>query len=367
MKKKTIVYLKNKNDASSYYRLYQFLKNNDNCRFIDETSSAIYKWYYNGNGKALNFKRIIMGFESVLKVTMSILLDMILWKSKIIIVNRKLFARRLPFYGKLLLKYYLKNKIIFWDFDDNIIYDGEVTKSEAIILQKYSKSISVTNNILKESLDKEYHNKVLLLSTTDNSFLNWEMDNITRMRLRSFNNKIRLVWIGTKNNLKYLESILPQLEDCSEECEQVLNKTVELVIVSNKSIEICTKHIKIINLSWNREGALNELVNAHIGLMPLTEDAYTIGKGGFKAVQYLGAGLPALVSDVGFNSQVITPSCGFLIKEEKQWKESILLLAGQDMIWEEYSYESRKRWLEFFHPDYHKNYWFCNCESRKNE
>lgn len=341
------------------------MKDNDDCRFVNEISSIVYRWYYNGNGRSLSLKRAVMAIDSVLRVTIIIIFDILIWKSKVIIVNRKFFARRLPGYGKSLLEYYLKGKKVFWDFDDNIIYDGEITAGESEILQKNSKCISVTNNILKESLDQRYHSKVFLLSTTDNSFLNWDMEYATSIRLKTFHNKIRLVWVGTKNNLKYLEKILPQLDECAKECKKTLNKTLELVIVSNMSIESCTRHITMINLSWSRERALRELVNAHIGVMPLVEDIYTKGKGGFKAIQYLGAGLPSLISNVGYNSEVITPSCGFLINKSEQWKDAILLLASQDKVWKEYSCEARKRWLEVFHSEFHKNYWFRNCESRE--
>lgn len=359
--KKTIVFLKNRNDGSSYYRLYQYLKDKNNCRFIDITSTTIYRWFYNGSGKGILIKKMIMAAESILRVYAGIILDMLFWKSDIVIVNRKFFARKVPAFGLIILKTYLKNKTVYWDFDDNIIYDGEITLGEAVLLQKYSKSISVTNSFLKESLDQIYHNKIELLSTTDITFIDWNMEFITRMRLDKYQKKIKLIWLGTKNNLKYLENILPRLEECAIDCKKKFNKKLELTVVCNKFVEQVFENLVINNIRWNRDSALHELMNAHIGLMPLIEDTYTIGKGGFKAIQYIGAGLPALISNVGYNPYVINLHCGFLIDYESQWNESILFLANNEDMWKSYSYEARKNWQKSFSPEFHYKYWSNKC------
>ena len=53
-----IVFLKNENDGSSYYRLFQYMKN---CRIINMTPSFIYKFYYGSKKPNNKIKKIIMG------------------------------------------------------------------------------------------------------------------------------------------------------------------------------------------------------------------------------------------------------------------------------------------------------------------
>ena len=44
---------------------------------------------------------------------------------------------------------------------------------------------------------------------------------------------------------------------------------------------------------------------SHIGIMPLKDTEYTKGKCAFKAIQYMSAGLPVIISPVGLNNEVI--------------------------------------------------------------
>ena len=44
-----------------------------------------------------------------------------------------------------------------------------------------------------------------------------------------------------------------------------------------------------------------------IGIMPLPDEPWARGKCGMKAVQYMGAGLPAVVSPIGVNREIVTP------------------------------------------------------------
>lgn len=352
-----IVYLKNRNDPSSYYRLFQYICADKRCRIIDETSSLIYMWYYNGNGKYLGIKRCLMAIESIFRISLFITWDMLIWKTPIVIINRKIFARKSPIYGDWLLKKYLANKVVFWDFDDDIIYDREITSSEVKILENVSEQISVTNEVLKGTLAYFAQRKTVLLPTTDLAFLSWSMKSIMEKRLNVFKEKIRLIWVGTKNNISFLKNILPEVEKCGKSCIEILGKELELVIVSNEAIIANMENVSLIYVPWNREIALIELEKAHIGLMPLQENTYTKGKGGFKAIQYLGSGLPAIVSNVGFNTKVINGDNGILVEANGQWEAAILEIAKNEKIWQTYSENARNSWMKKFAPDLQIKYW----------
>jgi glycosyltransferase involved in cell wall biosynthesis len=61
--------------------------------------------------------------------------------------------------------------------------------------------------------------------------------------------------------------------------------------------------------------------------MPLRQDKWSEGKCGFKALQYMALGIPALVSPVGVNSKIVDHGVnGFICETENDWVKYILEL-----------------------------------------
>lgn len=352
---KVIVFLKNRNDPSSYYRLYQYFRDRE-CRIADGTSSKIYAWYYD-DSKPSHIKRLLMATENLVRVNFFIIWDLLVWHSDVVVINRRLFPRRFPFFQYPILKFYLTRRVVYWDFDDNIIQDGEITTREAQLLEELSREIIVTNQFLKDTIPEADRSKVKIMPTTDADLKDYNSLLIETKRLENFDKEIRLLWLGTKNNLQYLERIVPVLEVCAS-CLKVLGKSVRLVVVCNKKLVIQTDGFMVENIAWTRECALAELEKAHIGLMPLLDNEYTKGKGGFKAVQYLGMGIPAIVSAVGYNCQVINHGeNGFLCQDDNDWKTGILSLCEDREKWLAYSRRAREKWERDFNPNRQDIFW----------
>jgi len=291
---------------------------------------------------------------------------MLINHSETVVINRKMFPRVMPFYGRSLLNKYLKNKAIYWDFDDNIIYDKEIMQVEKQLLSKYSNLIIVTSEYLKNTIDKEYMHKVKLLVTTDATFQHLNLDNINTKRLLSYKDKIYIVWVGTKNNLAFLYNILPYLDKAAGEVNRINNKTLHLRIVSNENIVYNTNYLMIENIEWTRSKAKEELLLSHIGVMPLEDSEYTRGKGGFKGIQYISAALPCVMSNVGFNTEVIQDGVsGFFAIEPHDWVSKITELSIDDNTWSNMSIAARKRWEEKFSSEINEKFWSDLLSNRK--
>jgi glycosyltransferase involved in cell wall biosynthesis len=58
---------------------------------------------------------------------------------------------------------------------------------------------------------------------------------------------------------------------------------------------------------WTAESELRDLWDMDIGIMPLPDEPWARAKCGMKAIQYMGAGIPAVVSPVGVNREIVTP------------------------------------------------------------
>ena len=63
--------------------------------------------------------------------------------------------------------------------------------------------------------------------------------------------------------------------------------------------------------------------------MPLPDDKFTRGKGGFKLVQYMSIGLPCIASNVGYNSKIVSRGAGFLISDDRlnEWIAAIVRMS----------------------------------------
>ncbi len=73
-------------------------------------------------------------------------------------------------------------------------------------------------------------------------------------------------------------------------------------------------------LPWKKETEIEDLLNFNVGLMPLPDDIWSKGKCGFKALQYMALGIPAVVSDVGVNAQIVDHGInGCVCKSIEDW------------------------------------------------
>ena len=75
---------------------------------------------------------------------------------------------------------------------------------------------------------------------------------------------------------------------------------------------------------WRAKTEVEDLWGMDVGVMPLADDPWTRGKCGMKAIQYMGVGLPVVVSPVGVNRTMVEHGVnGLHATDEGQWIESI--------------------------------------------
>ncbi|CEO33563.1 glycosyltransferase [Paraclostridium sordellii] len=347
------IFLRNKEyRPSSYYRTSQYILDKK-VKILEYEPNTFYKLKKTNTviDKINNiFFQLVPGYTRRIIGICNILLKNRNRNYKVYI-QRTVFPKVIGPIGKILLKRMLSSESseIYWDFDDNIIESGEVSKYEADLLEYNSKTIIVGNDYLKSTLNQECQHKVKLMPTTDKSMQDIDVDKLNLDRIQNYKNKVELVWVGTNSNLVFLKTIVPCLDTVAKQIHSECGKILQLNIISNASIQYDCKFLKINNVKWERDLALKYMNEGHIGLMPLKEDFYTLGKCGFKAVQNIGVGLPTIVSDVGFNKQVISHGHnGFLAKNTEGWIYYIKKLSLDENLWHEMSINARKTWEEKF-------------------
>ena len=86
--------------------------------------------------------------------------------------------------------------------------------------------------------------------------------------------------------------------------------------------------------------------------MPLTDDAYTRGKCGFKLLQYMATGAVPVASDVGFNREIVRHGeNGLLVREPGDWARHVAALAEDPAMRARLSAAARKTVVERFSLD----------------
>ena len=122
---------------------------------------------------------------------------------------------------------------------------------------------------------------------------------------------------------------------------------LRLIVIADESL--VDSPIPIDFVPWSEEAESAALMRGDIGIAPTPEDRWTLGKCGFKIVQYMAAGLPVIASPVGANKEIVVENqTGFLPTEVRGWADSVAKLAGNVEMRQEMGAAGRRRVEEQF-------------------
>ncbi len=189
-----------------------------------------------------------------------------------------------------MLSYELKTKKpLVFDLDD-AIWLGEGKGFTAEIVKKAT-MVFAGNQYLADYCS-QYSNNVHIIPTAVNV-----LPQKNTYQRNNEKEKIIIGWIGTSSNLQFLKMIFPELKIILEK-----NKHVSILICSDKSPE--STELPFEFLKWSIDAEKIFFDKTDIGIMPLEDSEWIKGKCSYKMLQYLGNGIPAVVSGVGMNVQV---------------------------------------------------------------
>lgn len=131
----------------------------------------------------------------------------------------------------------------------------------------------------------------------------------------------RLVWIGSRSTVGYLRRFLPTLEAAARQ-----TPGLRLLTIADERVR--SRAIPVEHIPWSLAGECDALCRGDIGIAPTPRDRWTLGKCGFKILQYMAAGLPVVASPVGANAGLVRPGeTGFLPERPAEWCDAISALA----------------------------------------
>lgn len=131
---------------------------------------------------------------------------------------------------------------------------------------------------------------------------------------------IVLGWMGTHSTYPYLESLFPVLQEVARCCSR--HSVVVRIVGAGREVSI--PGVEVDNRKWSLQTETQDLQSFDIGLYPITEDRWSLGKSGFKAVQYMAVGIPAVCSPVGATRDIVEDGRhGFLPKDAVEWTQRL--------------------------------------------
>jgi glycosyltransferase involved in cell wall biosynthesis len=126
-----------------------------------------------------------------------------------------------------------------------------------------------------------------------------------------------VAWIGSPENLIYLEMIRPALARLARR-----HPTLKLRVICSQFPD--WHDVTVERVPWSSATEAQALAGAHIGVMPLTDDAWSRGKCAFKLLQYMAAALPCVASPVGANTEAVLDGVnGFHADSVDAWEQGL--------------------------------------------
>jgi glycosyltransferase involved in cell wall biosynthesis len=279
-------------------------------------------------------------------------------KYDVIFIHREAVPFGPPVFGWMATRVFKKYTV--YDFDD-AIWLPNASKSNKMTLYfrrfknasrlcQWASKISVGNRFLAEYAAMFNSNVVINPTTIDTE----EYHNSTASH---DNHHFTIGWTGSHSTIEYLEDLYPVFVELEKKFDY------ELHVICDVPPSFNLKSLKFIK--WTKQSEVDDLMKFNVGIMPLPDNVWTRSKCGFKALQYMALGIPAVVSDVGVNSEIVDHDVnGCLCRSTDDWylylsklmsdKNYLLRLSAntREKIISKYSVQSNKEnFLKLFNKN----------------
>jgi glycosyltransferase involved in cell wall biosynthesis len=231
---------------------------------------------------------------------------------------------------------------IVFDFDDSIWLNDTSLGNQSV---KWMKRPSKTADICKLATTvivgnsylaqyaKQFNPNVFIVPTTIDTRYHKPIPG----NVKNTPEKVTIGWTGTSTTLKHLYTLAPVMQ--------------KLVATFGNKIRFCViadippafENLDCDFVKWSAESEIAQLSGFDIGIMPLPDDQWTRGKCGFKGLQYMALEIPAVMSPVGVNTDIISHgNNGFLPETEQDWLEILSRLIENPVLRSRIGIEGRK-------------------------
>lgn len=148
-------------------------------------------------------------------------------------------------------------------------------------------------------------------------------------------------WSGSKSTAPYLlllHSVFKRL---------LQQHQFNLLVIGDESFVM--EGVPVQAVKWTAGTEIALLQQIDIGVYPLPNEEWVLGKSGLKALQYMALGIPAVATAIGANFRVIENGVsGFLVNSEDEWVEQLGQLLSDAKLRQTIGANARKRVEQLF-------------------
>jgi len=235
-----------------------------------------------------------------------------------------------------IIRFLKRRKKIIFDFDDAIYADQKSYNKK-----RFDTQITLFDAIILENIyTKKYVNE---LGNDKVSLITGPID-CKRYRPGGWfkRDKVVIGWVGSSSTEKYLNVLKNVFEKLSARYEKLVFEFISAQKININGVRFKFK-------KWDFSTEVRNLQNFDIGIMPLPDNEWTRGKGGYKLLQYMAVGIPAVASPVGVNKEIIQDGTnGFLADREEEWIEKLSLLIENPELRHKLGMNGRLAMEEFY-------------------
>lgn len=254
----------------------------------------------------------------------------------VVVIEKELFPYFFSWFERLLN--FLGVKYIV-DYDDAIFHNYDLNKNRLIrflfynkisTVMKNSKCVVAGNSYLAKKAIQAHAEKVVVVPTVidTNNYVektNYQTD------------KIIIGWIGSPSTFKYVKSLFPLFDELVEKYDCKIH-----FVGANDESGRLYKNIEYIK--WTEETEIEIISKFDIGIMPLDNSPWELGKCAYKLIQYMGCGIPVVASPVGMNLEVVEHGInGYFACSPVEWREQLEKLILDSSLRASFGKEGRKK------------------------
>jgi glycosyltransferase involved in cell wall biosynthesis len=232
---------------------------------------------------------------------------------------------------------------VVFDFDDAVYLRSTSEANRAFaVLKAPSKTrrivswstVTTVGNAHLADWARRFAARVRVLPTT------LDVDEYQPRGPRPAGGPLRIGWSGSPTTVPHLDTIRPALRRVLRE----LPAELEVVGAGRFTLDGCRN---VVAKPWDRATEKEDVRGFDVGLMPLPDDEWGRGKCGFKALLYMALGVPAVVSPVGVNTEIVEEGVnGLFASTEDEWVDAIKRLAADPELRHRLAVEGRRTVVE---------------------
>ncbi|GAB4375900.1 MAG: hypothetical protein Kow0075_02600 [Salibacteraceae bacterium] len=234
----------------------------------------------------------------------------------VVFVQREAFMTGTTFFEKAVHR--IGEKMVF-DFDDSIwIHNVSDANKYLNFLKNPAKTARiigmaqkvVAGNKYLAQYALQYNDDVVIIPTTIDT------DRYKRKVPHSTapDKPVIIGWTGSPTTIRHFELAVPVLK----QIKQRYGERVAFKVIGDDRYK--NPELGITGIPWYAHSEVDDLQDVDIGIMPLPDDEWAKGKCALKGLQYMAVEIPAVMSPVGVNSEIIDHGTnGFLPAGHHEW------------------------------------------------